>query len=108
MTDTQKAVVRNQAYQKFEQLTRLLNKCIRSEWFVLLLCTIVVAVAAVYSLNTTSATVKADITDAIKSLEATLEKKFEQHEQDSRAHITDAIKSLEATLERKLEQLRSN
>ena len=135
MTDTQHPVVRNQAAtdEKFELLTRFLNKCTRGEWFVLLSCTItiVVAVGVVYNSNTTSTTAKvsdaikslekrldqteqdsrAHISDAIKYLEATLDKKFEQSEQDSQAHFTDAVKSLEAhieaVVERKLDQLRS-
>ena len=106
MTDTQNSVVRNQAAtdEKFELLTRFLNKCTRGEWFVLLSCTItiVVAVGAAYISNTTSTTVK--VSDAIKSLEATLEKRLDQTEQDSRAHISDAVKYLEATLDKKFEQ----
>ena len=107
MTDTQNSAVTKQVAtdQKFELLTRFLKK----HFWVLTSCTIaiVVAVLAVYISNMPSGrSAKVKVGDAVKSLEATLEKRFDQIEH----HITDAIKSLEAQIEaavdRKLDQLR--
>lgn len=106
--DPKEAVVISQCTddQTFGIPKKLLNNCIPKAQSTLLSITVTIVVAvvvgAVYHSCTTFSTLQNSILIRIVSLEANLEKKYEQSKRDTRVHIIEAIKSLKAVLRRDL------
>ena len=106
--DPKEAVVISQCNddQTFGIPKKLLNNCIPKAQSTLLSITVTIVVAvvvgAVYHSCTTFSTLQNSILIRIVSLEANLEKKYEQSKRDTRVHIIEAIKSLKAVLRRDL------
>ena len=93
--------------QRFGIPKKLLNNCIPNARFISLSSRVTIAIAvvvgAVYHSYTTFSTVQNSILIRIASLEANLEKKSEQSKRDTRVHIIEAIKSLKAALEERFD-----
>ena len=106
--DPKEAVVISQCTddQTFGIPKKLLNNCIPKAQSTLLFITVTIVVAvvvgAVYHSCTTFSILQNSILIRIVSLEANLEKKYEQSKRDTRVHIIEAIKSLKAVLRRDL------
>lgn len=106
--DPKEAVVISQCTddQTFGIPKKLLNNCIPKAQFTLMSSTVTIVVAvvvgAMYHSCTTFSTLQNSILIRIVSLEANLEKKYEQSKRNIRVHIIEAIKSLKAVLRRDL------